>query len=177
MRAVYYEMLGIRTDKDAIKLVAPPEERVRSFLAGRNSGPTVATLAQYSFTDISPADNAWNREVCAILADKCVDRQLRETWVVGRTPGEPVPAASWLYWEDLVHYKWVRLRTDWMRTRPKLLEDSVAGMWRYETTESNGNERSERDTRLLQQAAAELSKGRPSTRRQSVSFDPWRFDP
>ncbi|EIN09758.1 hypothetical protein PUNSTDRAFT_44034 [Punctularia strigosozonata HHB-11173 SS5] len=165
---VFENVIGVGMDKDAIQLIAPPEAVVNAFLDGSTDGPTEADFVNYAFTDISPADNTWNRAVCAILARKCMGRQDSEIWQVGK-PLQRIPVATFLYWEDAVYHKWMRLRTEWMKARPRLVQDPNERTWRHETTARGATGRdSKRDTRLRKDAKDEGDANRKRTRRMAA---------
>jgi hypothetical protein len=157
-------------DKDVGKLKPPPADLVEEYFAGKSMGPSEASLVTYNFTNIPTADNAWNRAICSILAVECVRRQDTELWVLNDSPAKRMPRSEYLYWEHLVHTKWLVIYTHWRQVEPRMVKDPTENTWRKESTEPGPTGRpSERDARLLKSEENHLTASRRRTRRCQVS--------
>jgi hypothetical protein len=139
MQQVFCELTGVGVDKDTFKIRVPPHTVIKVYLDGTTMGPSKNDLANYSFTDIAPANNNWNRAILSMIALKCIQHQDSQQWVLPEKPHPCVPMMGYEYWEDMVYKKWIRIRVGWMKMRQKLVEDPILKTWVYSDSKNVTN--------------------------------------
>ncbi|KAI1789376.1 hypothetical protein LXA43DRAFT_1096417 [Ganoderma leucocontextum] len=123
VRRLFSDFFQAPEDEDFYSThIAAPRETVDRYLDRKGPGPDTNDL---HFTDLDPANNAWNCAVCSYLAKVLWNRQTTEGWVTKK--GKAVAAVSEAYWEDAVLQKFKRVRSDWMDARRWLIQDPTTG--------------------------------------------------
>ncbi|KAI1783021.1 hypothetical protein LXA43DRAFT_1103097 [Ganoderma leucocontextum] len=129
VRRLFSDFFQAPEDEDFYSThIAAPREAVDRYLDGKGPGPDTNDL---HFTDLDPANNAWNHAVCSYLAKVLWNRQTTEGWVTKK--GKAVAAVSEAYWEDAVLQKFKRVRSSWMNARRQLIQDPTTGRTRKES--------------------------------------------